>query len=140
MRFILLFIGLVFLSGCAKNWYIGEWQVTDVEFPAVSAMSSDEAIEWFGSEANYFESHFSFRDNGCESPRFEPETLTESEFYIAYRTSFSQLNIDRKSVGVLQVICLDNSVYPGSTLIKVADDIVYTPWDGAFFRLEKIAP
>ena len=139
-RFIGLLISLMFLAGCAKNWYIGEWTVTDVQFPAVSAMSNEAAVEWFGSKAIYTESLFSFREKRCQSPQFELESLPQSEFYAAYRASFRQLNIDGDSVSLMRISCSGDSVFPGSTLVRVTDNIVYTPWDGAFFRFERSAP
>lgn len=137
MRFILLFICSLFLFGCAKNWYLGEWTVTDVTFPAISAISYEEASAWFGAKASYSTSHFSFRDKACQDPQFELESLTESEFYTTYRTTFRQLNIDGDTVTILQLSCAGAAAFPGTTLIQVTADSAYTPWDGAFFKLER---
>ncbi len=137
MRLILLFFSLVLLSGCANSWYLGEWKVTDVEFPAVSALGAEEAQEWFGEEAIYAESLFSFRENTCEAPQYAPQELSEADFRIAYRAPFSQLNIDGEATEILRVSCAETSSFPGMTLIKGKEDIVYLPWDGAFFKLER---
>ena|SRR5690554_749812 len=137
MRFISLFTGLIFLAGCAKAWYVGEWVVTDVRFPTVSALGADEAREWFGSRAVYSDSHVSFRGERCESPKFELGSYTESDFIMAYRTSFVQLGIEGDSVSILRVTCTGVSVFPGSTLVKVTNDMIYAPWEGAFFRLDR---
>lgn len=140
MRFISLFISVIFISGCANSWYLGQWSVTDAKFPSVSAVSAEEAQGWFGSEATYSESHFAFRGTACDRPRYEPHILSEQDFQIAYRAAFSQLNIDGETTEALRVTCSDLSVFPGMTLIKMMGDVVYLPWDGAFFRLDRIAP
>lgn len=137
MRFILLFISIIFISGCAKSWYVGEWAVTDASFPAVSALSAEEARDWFGSEAVYSESRFSFRSANCESPQFALESYKESDFLIEYRVSFARLGIEGESADILRVTCSGLSAFPGSTLIKVTSDTVYAPWDGVFFRLDR---
>lgn len=33
-----------------------------------------------------------------------------------------------------------NAEFPGTVLIRVTDDVAYTPWDGAFLKLEKMPP
>src|SRR5690554_3018138 len=137
MRFLLLMLSLTWFTGCANNWYTGDWTVTDVEFPAVSALSYEDAQAWFGSKAKVSKSVFLFRDSRCDSPQFEHESFTESEFYRAYRASYAQLGIAGDSVEVIRVTCSEASVFAGNTLIQVNEDVLYIPWDGAFFRLER---
>lgn len=140
MRFISLFISVICISACANSWYLGEWRVTDAEFPCISAVSVVEAQEWFGSEAKYSESHFAFRGATCDRPSYELQVLSEQDFQMAYRAVFSQLDIDGEATEALRVTCSDLSVFPGMTLIKMTGDAVYLPWDGAFYRLDRIAP
>lgn len=139
MRFIFLLISAIFLSGCANSWYLGEWRVSDVEFPAISALGYDEAETWFGSQAIYSEAQVSFRGTTCQRPEYELREVAEQEFRTAYRASFSQLGIDGDTAEVLSVTCSEVTSFPGMTLIKIAGDVVYLPWDGAFFRLARSA-
>src|SRR5690606_5475658 len=105
MRYINLLLIFLLLSCSAdeREWYLGVWQVSDAKFPGISAMGMEEAKVWFGSEAIYTETKVSFRGESCDSPEFTITSLTEDEFFSAYRARFAALGIEGESVEILQV-------------------------------------
>lgn len=137
MRYLLLFFSIA-VSGCSNEWYLGEWEVSDAKFPGVSAIGMEEARDWFGSRAVYSEAAVTFRDEHCNNPVFETESLSETESRANYRATFLALEIDGDSVDILHIGCPAEWVSPASTLIRSNSATAYMLWDGAYFKLEKI--
>src|SRR5690606_16188643 len=120
-------------------WDVGGWQEADAKFPGPSVRGMDEAKVWVGSEASYTETKVSFRDESCDKPKFTVTSLTEDEFYSAYRARFKTLGIEGESVEILHVGCPSDWIAPGATLIKANNNFGYTLWDGVFFKVDKIS-
>ena len=145
---LLLSLTLILLQICcadagasgSNDWYLGKWKVIDASFPGISAMDMDEARAWFGSVAVYTNKLVSFREEVCVSPSYKINNLSEGEFYTDYKVTFKQLDIEAKSVDVLEVGCPENWTAAGSALIKADGRSGYLLWDGVFFRVNKIAP
>ena len=135
MRFLILLFAILATSGCANQWYKGEWTVTDVKFPGVSAIGVDEAPQWYVTEALYSDVLVTFRDARCEQPQFTVRELQQGAFQREFRASFAALDIAGSSVQVLEVGCPGSWTEPGSTFIQASPDSGYVLWDGAFIKL-----
>lgn len=134
-RCIAIILVMLVASGCTRDWYTGEWTVTEARFPGISAMGLDEAREWYGSQAVYSASSVTFRGRRCEEPRFSVSEMNEAAFRNAYRATFSALDIDGSSVQILEVGCPDGWAHPGALLIEAGPESAYIVWDGVFFKL-----
>ncbi|RUO29756.1 hypothetical protein CWE12_07225 [Aliidiomarina sedimenti] len=141
MRYISLLLCLFTLSCAAadSDWYFGTWEVSDAEFPGMSAMGMEQAETWFGSELTYTPAKVAFRDERCDSPTFTTSSLTGDEFYASYRATLQALGIAGEQVEIVEVGCPDNWIAAGSKMIKAGSDSAYILWDGVFFRVEKQA-
>lgn len=139
----MLIAGALTASGCASQpdeWFHGTWTVTEATFAPVSALSVDDAEQWFGKQLDYSPGQVRFESEQCTTPTFSTEMLSAFEFYAAYRMSFDALQINGAEVEVLRVGCPHQWISPGSTLIKVDDSSAYILWDGVFFKVIRNSP
>ena len=136
-----LIVMLSFFTACSSPglWYQGSWQVVDVRFPGISAMDNQTAEHWFGEMLVYAPAQVHFQKVECFMPVYSQQTLSEAEFYRAYRVMPASLDIEPGSEGVriLQVGCPDNWIEPPASFIDAGGARAYMLWDGAFFLLQK---
>ncbi|MCK5771481.1 hypothetical protein [Algiphilus sp.] len=139
-RYACLMLLVLFVSGCASQWYVGEWEVTGARFPGISAMGVDEAEAWFGARAFYAEERVAFRGTTCGAPAFRVESVDEDAFRSLYRASFAALELEGDAVEVLRVGCPSEWASPAAMLIKVDGGSGYLVWDGVFFEVDRVSP
>lgn len=137
-----LLLGLGLLIACSKGgeapFFEGTWVVTDHKAPAISAMSQEEADSWVGKVAQYTQQKASFDGEVCESPTYEKTTMQDEDFLTGFRISPESLGFKQGPIEVVEVYCGNKKwVAPGSILIKIDEDRVFTVWDGVFFLLHK---
>ena len=73
----------------------------------------------------------------CQNPVYKTERIDSDKFRFLYRASFHELGIQGETVEIIEIGCPGNWIAPGSEIIKVNNDQIYTLWDGVFFLLEK---
>lgn len=130
-------LALTACSAATTPWYEGSWQVSDTRFPAVSAMSAEQAEDWLGQSVLYTPGYAEYAGERCEQPSYSEAELDQSEFYTIYRARFEQLDIAGPMVTLLHVSCDNDWQTPATTFIKVNETRGYMTWDGAFFELIK---
>ncbi len=137
MKYLLIIFLLLSTSVYASESIYGTWVVVDSKFVGISAMDLEEAKTWYGNKAIYSKNRASFRDDECSKPVYKTEICDKDDFHFRFRASFQELGLEGEKVEIIVIGCPDNWIAPGSLIIKVNNDHVYTIWDGVFFLLEK---
>ena len=137
-----LLLVLLLLTACGQDGKVpfiqGTWVVIDHKAPSISAMSEEEADSWVGKVAQYTKRKASFDGEVCESPTYKPSTMQTQDLWTGFRISPESLGYKEGPIEVVEVYCENSEwVTPGSTLIRVGEDRLFTVWDGVFFQLQK---
>lgn len=136
--YIVLSIFLWFPAVAAANeWYLGDWGLTEVRYPHITAMTDEEAAGYIGRTIHYGKSSVQLIDHTCSNPIYKVETVTAGDFLTSNRFSLESLEIDRASVELLKVECASGGYAPGLSVIKKDDATGYISWDGAYFKITK---
>lgn len=118
-----------------QPWY-GDWEVAGHRIPGIAAVTDGEAATHHGQTATYAAAQARFDRERCESPRYQPRTLTASALYEEYRLQPAQLGLT-EPVTLIDVACATGQLGPGATLLIQSTDTLLTPWDGAFYELRR---
>ena len=138
---LLLIISVLSSLGCNQTEpFFGEWVVSKIAGTSrISAMSEAEMKSFIGKRAEYNRTLATFDGESCENPIYKKETLSETDFFSNFRTSFENLDLKGKSVTLLNVYENQKTpwINPGSYLIIKDNDTMITIWDGVFFELKR---
>lgn len=135
-----LFLSLFSASAFAEGdpWLLGEWRITGVKFPGMSAMSEQEAEEWINQTISYETTSVKLINQICNNPIYGIEEVSANDFMATHRVSLATLEIESSSVEIREINCDSAWMGPGLTIIKAKEDAAYTTWDGGYFIMEKI--
>lgn len=129
---------LISTSAIADDWHYGTWQVTDVKFPGIHAMTESQAKSWLGTIARYSADEARFGQSHC-SPNYQSERRSAGDFFQDFRFPADALNITILPIQIVEIDCRAGELSAGSSLIRSNENGAYTLWDGAFFKLERIS-
>ncbi|WP_083005394.1 hypothetical protein [Halomonas sp. GT] len=121
----------------ANEWYLGAWELTEVRFPHVSAMTDQEATAFIGRTIHYGEKSVQLIDSTCSNPIYKTEIETAGDFLTGRRFPLESIEIYTPSVEILRVECTSGSYAPGLSVIKKNENTGYISWDGAYFQITK---
>lgn len=121
---------------------IGEWVVVNHRIPGISAMTNEEAAQWHGRIVHFGTEEATSRMDTCQQPVYRyraalADRLLRNEFHVAPADLGLQ---DTVRLGLTEVFCEDTRwTAMGGLLIWVAENRLYTAWDGVFFELRRLA-
>lgn len=121
----------------ANEWYLGNWELTEVKYPNITAMTDEEAAAYIGRTIFYGKDSAQLIDNTCNNPVYKTEVETDGDFLTGRRFPLESLEIDRPSVEILKVECSSGRYAPGLSVIKKDENTGYISWDGAYFKITK---
>lgn len=121
----------------ANEWYLGAWELTEVKYPHITAMTDEEAADFIGRTIDYGKNSVKLIDRTCSNPAYKTQIETAGVFLTGRRFPLESLEIYRPSVEVLKVECTSGGYAPGLSVIKVNENTGYISWDGAYFKITK---
>lgn len=121
----------------ANEWYLGDWELTEVRYPAVFAMTEAEAAVYIGRTIYYGTNSVQLINHACSNPIYQTEIVTAGDFLFDNRFSLERLGINSPSVELLNVECTSGGYAPGLRVIKKDENTGYISWDGAYFKITK---
>lgn len=121
----------------ANEWYLGDWELTEVKFPHISAMTEEEAAAYIGRTIHYGQHSVQLINDSCSNPVYKINIIMAGDFLTSNRFHLESLEIDRPSVELLEVKCASGGYAPGLSIIKKDDNTGYISWDGAYFQITK---
>lgn len=124
----------------ASHRLTGVWTVAGHWLADVSAMDAEEAAGWHGRRLWLVDWEALVPGARCAEPSYLTERVAADAFVTRF-DSWPQglvLPVEDGRVRVMTVRCEgEDWAAPGGTMIRVADDRALTPWDGAFFALDR---
>ncbi|WP_394222424.1 hypothetical protein [Alteromonas gracilis] len=143
-RFHSLIIGAFGLCaltlGCAVQesaYYEGTWVVTKAYSVGVSAHSSSASEQFLGRSMTYSPELAKLDQAVCESPIYLTKSISNDDFYSAFKATPSSLGFSEDSITEVSLSCVDGLANIGSTLVFQENSNTYTMVDGTFLKLEK---
>jgi hypothetical protein len=120
---------------------IGTWKVTGYSMPGITAMTEDEARAHEGQTVELGDAEALSNGERCAAPKY-PVRSVDTEDFLAAEFNLPPESLKpvagKDSITVVEISC-DDAPWTafGSLVIEVDADHVLTPWDGAFFELER---
>ncbi|WP_155833426.1 hypothetical protein [Halomonas sp. BC04] len=121
----------------ANEWYLGSWELIEVKYPHISAMTDEEAATYIGRTIHYGKNSVNLIDHACSNPIYKTEVVTAGDFLTGSRFPLESLEIGGSSVELLKVECGSGGHAPGLSVIKKDAITGYISWDGAYFQITK---
>ncbi len=110
--------------------------------PGISAMTKEEAAQWTGRIVHFGTKEATSRMDTCQQPVYRYHTArADSLLFDKFHIAPSNLGLqDKAQLGLTEVFCGDTRwTAMGGLLIWVAENRLYTVWDGVFFELRRLA-
>lgn len=114
-----------------------DWVVTGHRIPGVSAMSDSEAVKWHGHTIHLAPDLAISGGDTCNRPSYVmTDAQADSVLSATYHISAAELGVDATNMRIGTVMC-DRGAWMtmGGTIVWVADDHGFAPWNGVFFEL-----
>lgn len=121
---------------------IGEWVVINHRIPGISAMTNEEAARWHGRIVHFGTKEATSRMDSCQQPVYRYYTaLADSLLHDEFHNAPADLGLQPTvRLGLTEVFCGGTRwTAMGGLLIWVAQNRLYTVWDGVFFELRRLA-
>jgi hypothetical protein len=123
----------------------GDWTVVGHRFSGVSAAVEVDVSGWRGRRLHYASDAAVWQSDSCRAPGFRSYTAaTDSFLGIGFHANAVDLGIDVKAMPRLRLTEItcggEDWIAPGGLLIWTGADRALTPWEGAFFELERRPP
>lgn len=122
-----------------ETWYLGEWRLTEVKYPGITAMTDQDAAVWLDNKIVYSHSAVTLLGETCHHPEYEIEYFSAGE-YIGRGSGdafINTLDINDPSLEMVNVSCEPQWIGPGFHIIKEDERSGYILWDGAYFLIAK---
>ena len=135
------FLPLLLLAACGSSGppepFHGDWKVTAVLTPGVSARPPAQAGRLVGTELHLQPGRARAGDRTCSGATYSHRALSVETFAEAYRVTPQQLSLSGDPISVVDVTCESGGLEVGSTLVLTSDTAMLTMWDGVFYVLTK---
>ncbi len=114
-----------------------DWVVTGHRIPGVSAMSDSEAVKWHGHTIHLAPDIAISGADTCAKPSYVmTDAGADSVLAATFHISAAELGVDSSRVRIGQVMCDAGTwMTMGGTVVWIADDHGFAPWNGVFFEL-----
>lgn len=141
MRRILLPLAGLTLLGCGPSAppepFFGDWKVTGVASPGVSAVPAGAAQQAVGTEVSFSGRKARYGSRECGGPTYTRRWLSPATFTDAYRVAPPSLGLTGPQVEFVDISCADGSLDEAGTLIVRPDGTLVTALDGVFYVLTR---
>jgi len=139
-RRVLLF-PILALAACGPSGppepFHGEWKVSSVITPGVSAQSPADAGRQVGTVVSLQAGRVRVGDHTCNGATYTRRALSVETFAEAYRVTPQQLSLSGDPIALVDVTCESGGLELGSTLVLKSDTAMLTMWDGVFYVLSR---
>jgi hypothetical protein len=115
----------------------GEWKVSSVITPGVSAQSPPDAGRQVGTVVSLQAGRVRVGDHTCNGATYTRRALSVETFAEAYRVTPQQLSLSGEPIALVDVTCQSGGLELGSTLVLKSDTAMLTMWDGVFYVLTR---
>jgi len=115
----------------------GEWKVSSVITPGVSAQSPADAGRQVGTVVSLQAGRVRVGDHTCNGATYTRRALSVETFAEAYRVTPQQLSLSGDPIALVDVTCESGGLELGSTLVLKSDTAMLTMWDGVFYVLSR---
>jgi len=135
------FLPILLLMACGPSGpaepFHGDWKVSSVIAPGVSAKSPAQAGRQVGAVVSLQPGRVRVGDRTCSGATYSRRALSVETFTEAYRVTPQQLSLTADPIALVDVTCEDGTLELGSTLVLQSDTAMLTMWDGVFYVLTK---
>ena len=129
------------LAACGSSGppepFHGEWKVSSVITPGVSAPSPADAGRQVGTVVSLQAGRVRVGDHTCNGASYTRRALSVETFAEAYRVTPQQLSLSGDPIALVDVTCESGGLELGSTLVLKSDTAMLTMWDGVFYVLTR---
>ena len=115
----------------------GDWKVSSVITPGVSAQSPADAGRQVGTVVSLEAGRVRVGDRTCNGATYTRRALSVETFAEAYRVTPQQLSLSGYPIALVDVTCESGGLELGSTLVVKSDTAMLTMWDGVFYVLTR---
>jgi len=115
----------------------GDWKVSSVIAPGVSAQSPADAGRQVGTVVSLQAGRVRVGDRTCSGATYTRRALSVETFAEAYRVTPQQLSLSGDPIALVDVTCESGGLELGSTLVLKSDTTMLTMWDGVFYVLTR---
>ena len=115
----------------------GDWKVSSVIAPGVSAQSPADAGRQVGTAVSLQAGRVRVGDHTCNGATYTRRALSVETFAEAYRVTPQQLSLTGDPIALVDVTCESGGLELGSTLVLKSDTAMLTMWDGVFYVLTR---
>ena len=140
LRRALLF-PILALAACGPSGppepFHGDWKVSSVITPGVSAQSPADAGRQVGTVVSLEAGRVRVGDRTCSGATYTRRALSVETFAEAYRVTPQQLSLTGDPIALVDVTCESGGLELGSTLVLKSDTAMLTMWDGVFYVLTR---
>jgi len=138
---LVFFLPLLLLTACGSSGppepFHGDWKVTAVLTPGVSAAPPAQAGRLVGTELHLQPGRARAGDRTCSGATYTHRAVSVETFAEAYRVTPQQLSLSGDPIALVDVTCESGGLEVGSTLVLKSDTAMLTMWDGVFYVLTK---
>ena len=135
------FLPILALAACGPSGppepFHGDWKVSSVVTPGVSAQSPADAARQVGTVVSLEAGRVRVGDRTCSGATYTRRALSVETFAEAYRVTPQQLSLTGDPIALVDVTCESGGLELGSTLVLKSDTAMLTMWDGVFYVLTK---
>ena len=136
-----LLFPILALAACGPSGppepFHGEWKVSSVMTPGVSAQSPADAGRQVGTVVSLQAGRVRVGDHTCNGATYTRRALSVETFAEAYRVTPQQLSLTGDPIALVDVTCESGGLELGSTLVLKSDTAMLTMWDGVFYVLTR---
>lgn len=119
----------------------GNWKVRSYRYASGEPSASDDPTELtslVGTDIWLSLHSVRVGKENCNSPVFEPKTLTNEEFTLRIGSSIKSLGIPWDRIEAIVLICAAKDTFPSQTIIlRLPGNKALMLWDGVFLELER---
>jgi hypothetical protein len=135
------FLPILVLAACGPSGppepFHGDWKVSSVIAPGVSAQSPADAGRQVGTVVSLEAGRARVGDRTCSGATYTRRSLAVETFVEAYRVTPQQLSLGDDPIALIDVTCESGGLELGSTLVVKSDTAMLTMWDGVFYVLTR---
>jgi len=132
---------ILLLTACGPSGppepFHGDWKVTSVLTPGVSAVSPSAPGRLVGTVVSLQPGRARVGDRTCSGASYTHRALSVETFAEAYRVTPQQLSLSGDPIALVDVTCESGGLEVGSTLVLKSDTAMLTMWDGVFYVLTR---